>query len=229
MVHYQNHKFKNLHWKPKHKLENYFDNNITSSTASADFAVEDYSSTDIEVVLETLFEDDRLHLTEKILRPIALVQPFMLVATHGSLEYLRSYGFKTFAPIIDESYDTIKDPEKRLNAIMEAMQQISQWTDLERSENMARLQEIANYNYRYFFSDEFSNLVINELKNNLNEASLEFNSKKSHYDWINYWDQLLLNRSVQDFINKNQDTVYPTKQQVDIVYNKTKNNHLVSR
>ena len=57
----------------------------------------------------------------------------------------------------------------------------------------------------------------------------EFNSKKSYYDWINHWDQLLLTQSVQDFINKNQDTVYPTKQQVDIVYSKAKNYHLVSR
>jgi len=229
MIHYQDYKFKNSHWNPNHKLENYFDNNVTPSTASADFVVEDYASTDIEIVLETLFEDDRLHLTEKSLRPIALGQPFMLVATHGSLEYLRSYGFKTFDPIIDENYDTIKDPEKRLNAIVRAMQQVSNWTNSERIENLARLQEIADHNCRHFFSDEFINLTINELKTNLTEAISEFNSKKSHHDWINHWDQLLLNRSVQDFINKNQDIVYPTKQQVDIVYNRTKNYHLVSR
>ena len=228
-IHYRDHLFKNLHWKPTHTLENYFVNNITPSTASADFVLEDYSSTDIEIVLETLFEDDRLHLTEKSLRPIALRQPFMLVATYGSLEYLRSYGFKTFDPIIDESYDTIKDPVKRLDAIVQVMQKISQWTDSERIKNMTCLQEIADYNYRYFFSAEFSNLIINELKNNLKEAVSEFNSKKSYYDWINHWDQLLLTQSVQDFINKNQDTVYPTKQQVDIVYSKAKNYHLVSR
>jgi hypothetical protein len=48
-------------------------------------------------------------LTEKALRPIACGQPFILAATPGSLQYLRSYGFKTFSGYIDETYDTIQE------------------------------------------------------------------------------------------------------------------------
>ena len=93
-------------------------------------------------MLETLFDDDRLQLTEKSLRPIACGQPFILAATHGSLQYLQNYGFKTFNDVFDESYDQIEDPVKRLKAIVALMVQISQWTDDVRSYKINQLQQI---------------------------------------------------------------------------------------
>ena len=66
----------------------------------------------MEIVLETLFDDQRIHLTEKVLRPLACGQPFILAATTGSLEYLKSYGFKTFDSLWDESYDQLEGPER---------------------------------------------------------------------------------------------------------------------
>ena len=54
------------------------------------------------VVTETVFYYDKLHLTEKIFKPIVSKQPFMLLAAPGNLAYLKRYGFKTFDGIIDE-------------------------------------------------------------------------------------------------------------------------------
>jgi hypothetical protein len=45
--------------------------------------------------------------------------PFILTATAGSLEYLRSYGFQTFSALWDESYDNIADWQKRINRIIQ--------------------------------------------------------------------------------------------------------------
>jgi hypothetical protein len=164
---YTQHEYARPEWKPQHLLENYVDSKQVDSSASADYDADDYNSTDIEIVLETLFDDTRLHLTEKILRPIACGQPFLLAATHGSLEYLRGYGFKTFSSVIDESYDTIEDPVCRLEAIVNTMKTISEWSDTERRENMTLLNEIADYNQTHFFSGEFFNIVVTELKTNL--------------------------------------------------------------
>jgi hypothetical protein len=169
-ISYQNYDFKNSHWKPTHKLENYYNTNTSASYYSADFDIYDYNSTDIEVVLETIFDDSRLHLTEKSLRPIACKQPFILAATHGSLEYLRNYGFKTFDGIIDESYDLIQDPVKRLSAIITTMKQISNWSNDQYKINMQKLQLIAEYNQQYFFSTKFFNLIISELTYNLKQG-----------------------------------------------------------
>ena len=169
-IHYNQHDFKNVQWKPTHLLENYFSTKNIESYYSANFDDTDYTNTDVEVVLETLFDDDRIQLTEKSLRPIACNQPFILMATHGSLEYLKSYGFKTFSKIIDENYDSIKDPQQRMLAVISAMKKITQWTDQERCINMQQLQEIANYNQQRFFGQDFHNQIIEELKHNLEQG-----------------------------------------------------------
>lgn len=146
------------------------DTTSASSTASADYCGDDYASTEFEVVLETLFDDDRLQLTEKILRPIAVGQPFLLVATHGSLEYLRSYGFKTFDGIIDESYDAIEDPLARLSAVVAVMKEISCWHGNDKNKKMAAINQIVQYNRQHFFSKDFTHQVVDELRINLSGA-----------------------------------------------------------
>jgi len=167
---YFEHKFENPIWQPSNKLENYFENNQTSSCYSADFDIADYQNTHIEVVLETLFDDDRLHLTEKSLRPIACGQPFILCATHGSLAYLRSYGFRTFGDVIDESYDEILDPLERLQAVVLTMKKIADWSPLQLKNNLEKLYFIAEHNRQHFFSHTFFSCVTSELKNNLSTA-----------------------------------------------------------
>jgi hypothetical protein len=169
-MHYELHKFKNPSWRPANVLENFFPINTAASHYSADFDIEDYEATDIEVVLETLFDDGRLHLTEKSLRPIACAQPFILAGTQGSLEYLRSYGFKTFGMIWDERYDECADPEERLVRIADLMRQIANWGPWLREQKMAEARAIADYNRQHFFSQEFFNQITSELKTNLTQA-----------------------------------------------------------
>jgi hypothetical protein len=149
------------------QMHEYFFDNQTPSNASADYNSVDYQTCAIEVVLETLFDDTRHHLTEKILRPIACGQPFILAATPGSLGYLRSYGFKTFDGIIDESYDLIKDPIIRLNAIVKIMKDIAQMPTDKKNQMIQDLREISKYNQERFFSDNFQNFVVQEFKNNI--------------------------------------------------------------
>jgi hypothetical protein len=184
-IHYNLHNFSNPVWQPTEVLENYFSTGTANSNYSADFDIEDYQTTDIEVVLETLFDDDRLHLTEKSLRPIACAQPFILAGTQGSLEYLQSYGFKTFGDIWDESYDLIEDPKERLIKITNLMKQISTWTPQLQKQKMAEAQAIAEYNRQHFFSKEFYTSITKELKDNLTVALAELentNTSKRYID-----------------------------------------------
>jgi hypothetical protein len=173
-LHYTKHQFVNLKFQSSHQLENYLLPNSFDATASADYEINDYNTTNIEVVLETLFDDQRLHLTEKILRPIALGQPFILAATQGSLEYLRSYGFRTFGSVFDESYDTIKDPVLRLEAIVTIMKEITEWTAQECKEKIALANQIALYNRKHFFSNKFFGQIEDELIANLKQGFAEF-------------------------------------------------------
>jgi len=190
-IHYNQHEFKNPAWRPQTVLENYFPINGMPSHYSADFEADDYNATDIEVVLETLFDDARIHLTEKSLRPIALSQPFILAATAGSLEYLRSYGFKTFGNIWDESYDVVQDPEQRLYAIADLMMQITTWEPYIREKKLAEARAIAEYNREHFFSQDFFNLVTGELTANLATALVDVEFTKNYQAWTDRWDTYL--------------------------------------
>jgi hypothetical protein len=183
-VHYTAHEFKNSAFKPDH-IQDTLSTTAAPGCSSADFNMEDYANTKFEVVLETLFDDNRIQLTEKILRPIACGHPFILASTPGSVAYLRDYGFKTFDGIIDESYDIETDPVTRLNLIVAAMKTITAWTPEEQLLNWSKIKEITNYNKQHFFSEQFFNLINDELKHNLTVAFAkmeETNTSKTYFD-----------------------------------------------
>jgi len=222
-IHYSNYIFKNPKWKPTCVLEDYFPESIADSNYSADFDLNDYNATDIEIVLETLFDDDRIHLTEKSLRPIAVGQPFVIAGTHGSLEYLRNYGFKTFDAIWDESYDLIKDPNDRLIAICQLMQDIADWDPVTKVNNMRQANAIANFNRQHFFSEEFFNLIKKELVDNLTTAFDKIKTNNTFKRWLDVWDQNLNDTELIEFLMQKNPAVFPTLQ--DIQQIKTLINH----
>jgi len=156
--------------------------NTFSSSASADYDYIDFVNTQISMVLETVFDGDRIHLTEKTFRPIACGHPFILAAGAGALEYIKSYGFKTFAPWIDESYDLEIDSVQRLEKIIQAMKKIQCLQDRELEDFLHQVKSIAEFNKKHFFSDEFFNQVQDELKNNLSLAHEQVKkSRGRHY------------------------------------------------
>ena len=145
-------------------------NNNTGPFASADYQASDITSTAISVVLETVVDGSKIHLTEKILRPIACGHPFVLAAGPGSLNYLRRYGFQTFESVFDESYDLETNTVARLELIVQTMQQVQKLSP----ESWQEINAIAAYNKQHFFSDKFTNQVTAELQSNLDKA-VEFN------------------------------------------------------
>lgn len=170
-VYYTDHQFSNqLLTTTRNDLHQVFLPNQHLSSASADYNNQDYASSCMEIVLETLFDDTRLHLTEKTLRPIACGKPFMLAATPGSLQYLRDYGFETFEEYIDESYDSIIDPYKRLTAITDEMQRISTLPVRQKNLLWKNLHCISERNQQKFFSKDWQNSIEQEFYTNLNAA-----------------------------------------------------------
>jgi len=184
--HYQTYQFTNNQFATELDLEKHFEPNQAASFHSADYVSNDYADCAVEVVLETLFDDSRIHLTEKTLRPIACGKPFLLGATPGSLKYLHRYGFRTFAPWIDESYDEIIDPVARLQAITDEMKKIATLTSTEKTQLFTQLQTIADFNRQRFFSAEFAQTIITEFQTNLQSALKELKQYRtgSHYLWF---------------------------------------------
>jgi hypothetical protein len=81
---------------------------------------------------------------EKILIPILFKKPFLNLGPLNGLEILKSYGFKTFDSIIDESYDTEVDLDKRMDMVLDELERLSKIDLVELTEN---LKPILDYNY----------------------------------------------------------------------------------
>ena len=64
-------------------------------------------------------------ITEKTNKPIACAKPFIVFSTPYFLDDLRSLGYETYAPFINEDYDKEVDNHKRLNMIVTEIERIS--------------------------------------------------------------------------------------------------------
>ena len=129
----------------------------------------------MHVVNETVFYEPKLHLTEKIFKPIVAERPFVLVAAPGNLAYLRRYGFRTFDQWIDESYDDIMDPDERLDAVCREIERlcslsIRQLRDLHRD-----MLPVLQHNKRHFYG-EFRQIIAHELVDNFDHCICVWNN-----------------------------------------------------
>jgi hypothetical protein len=211
-THYQDHKYQNANFKISTALESHLPLNTHSSAASADYNHDDYGSAGIEVVLETLFDDQRNHLTEKMLRPIACGMPFIAVATPGSLAYLKDYGFKTFSPIINEDYDQETDSATRLHMIIAEMNRIAKLDRADKTLLWEKLYEIADYNKKWFFSSNFHDMVVDEYQHNLNQAIDIMNQNRTGMWYKKLGEIASLNPEMGKYYNN----VKPGRTQQDI-------------
>lgn len=75
-----------------------------------------YVNSWVSIVTESSYFDHEhsVFISEKTFKPIACMQPFIIVGSRHTLKYLRRLGYKTFGEFIDESYDDLEDSERFL-------------------------------------------------------------------------------------------------------------------
>ena len=128
-------------------------------------------------VTETVFFGKKLHLTEKTFKPIAMGMPFVITGTAGSLKYLRSYGFKTFGDIWDESYDLEEDDFKRLDCIADLLKELDSKPRNEKQEIFQKCIPIIRHNWDHFYNGSFEKVLWKELSMMLGEISDHFSNR----------------------------------------------------
>jgi len=164
-----------------------------NSDASAAITWQNCNEFQIQIVAETLFDTKKVHLTEKVFKPIVMRQPFILFAGPGSLEYLKSYGFKTFESLWDESYDYIENAESRYKQIIKLIFEINQLPKEQFNSLMIKAKEIVEYNHNHFFSDNFENQLLTELDTNMSCALAQQTDRFLNFTtsgWLNQIDHL---------------------------------------
>jgi hypothetical protein len=144
------------------------------------------------IVTETVYYDEKLHLTEKAFKPIVAQRPFMLVAAPGNLAYLKQYGFRTFDQWIDESYDLEPDPELRIKKIVAEMLKLAKLPDWRIAEIHSEMQSTLEHNFYHFYTD-FKQIIVNEMVDNFRRCVIKHNAGRhagmqnfidhAHMDW----------------------------------------------
>jgi UDPglucose 6-dehydrogenase len=95
-----------------------------------------------------------IFITEKTFKCIPAMHPFIIFSCSGILAELRRLGYKTFAPLIDETYDTIINDDDRFEAIWQEILRLIQKTPEEWIQWQTAIKEIVEFNKNHFYSDK---------------------------------------------------------------------------
>ena len=176
-----------------HVKHDWHANSTISSDSSATIDVTDCDAA-IHIVAETVF-DQKIHLTEKIFKPMAMMQPFIVFAGPGALRYLQRYGFRTFDSVWDESYDDEVNDSCRLKKVIKLIYELNSLDTQQFQNKLAQCQQIVLHNQQHFFSSHFEEILMKELDTNikisigLQQAKVEQDPGgpmfKLHNRWIN--------------------------------------------
>lgn len=143
-----------------------------NSSAEPEYSL--WTSAFWHVVSETCFYEKTVHLTEKIFKPIVARQPFLILSTPGALKYLKSYGFKTFDNVIDESYDEEYDPNVRILKVVDQLNKICKLSEKEKKEMYEEILSTLDHNFDHFYNN-LEKIAWKELVDNFHSALAESN------------------------------------------------------
>ena len=87
-------------------------------------------------------------LSEKTFKAILNHHPFLLVAVPRSLQFLKSMGYKTFHPYINEDYDNEMDDSKRILMIADEVKRLCELSPNQLQEFVTATKEIVKYNFQ---------------------------------------------------------------------------------
>ena len=122
-----------------------------------------------QIVTENQFTDceDQLQFSEKVWKPITNFQPFILLGDRYQLKKLREWGFKTFSPFIDESYDEVLDTKERFSMIEIEINKLCNRPIEEIHDWYWSIEQDLRHNYYHFYGKwvrEQRNSLLNKLR-----------------------------------------------------------------
>jgi len=154
------------------------DKGFVNGAFSAHFGHAEYllwQNSFVHLVNETVFYQEKLHLTEKIFKPIVSMRPFLLAAAPGNLAYLRRYGFQTFDRWWDERYDSVTDSDTRLDMIVDILIDLCRRPKSDLHRMHEEMKPSLEFNKRHFFGN-FRKQVIEELVDNFEHCTRIWNN-----------------------------------------------------
>jgi hypothetical protein len=126
----------------------------------------------LNIVTETLYDNESLFISEKTYKPIYLCQPFIVFGNPFTLNKLHQLGYKTFDKWWDESYDSELDLKQRFDKIVKVIEQISELNVEELMKFKNEMREVLIHNYLNFFRINQMEELFKTLRCDLNKKTL---------------------------------------------------------
>lgn len=181
---------KEIYQRQKTKLRSlYLDTETPTGSLSTSINIPQSQKAFLQVVTETVYYPKKLHLTEKIFKPIVCKQPFLLLGAANNLEYFKGYGFKTFSDFWDESYDSINDPGTRVQCVVDIIDRLSKLPRQELTEMKKDMSHILEHNFNHFYHD-FKHIVADEFLANTRTTFENLNIVVPKENWKKFYDVL---------------------------------------
>jgi hypothetical protein len=127
-------------------IDEYLPPNLVNVKVETDGACRVYPTFFIDLVAETFTSGRCFFPTEKIIRPMLLKKPFIVMGSKDFLLYLRQLGFKTFYQYWDEVYDAF-DEKERYCKILNLIHELVNKPITELNDMYASMQPILDHNY----------------------------------------------------------------------------------
>ncbi len=122
------------------------------------------------LITETEMQRFARRLTEKPFKALANCHPLIVFGNYNALELIRRLGFLTFGDWIDESYDTIRSPDKRFRSAYDAFRDFNQRCEKPVLQDPA-LREVLLFNLEHsmfgvqrLFSDVFDRQIQRQVR-----------------------------------------------------------------
>lgn len=123
---------------------------VQTSACVNEIIEEHYRETFLSVITETLWRAGTIFFSEKTWKPILAGQPFMYVASAGTLAELRKQGYKTFSNWWDESYDAEENIDKRISMVVDELVKLSKLSQTELIAIREEMAVILEHNQKLF-------------------------------------------------------------------------------
>jgi hypothetical protein len=111
--------------------------------------VEEFDLSWFSATTETEMSGSKDYVTEKPFKPLLNFHPQVILGNPGSLNRLRSFGFQSFSPWIDESYDQEADPRRRFELAYAEIRRLCATDEAEMARIEGGLAEILVANARW--------------------------------------------------------------------------------
>jgi hypothetical protein len=126
----------------------------------------------LNIVTETLYDNESIFISEKTYKPIYLCQPFIVFGNPFTLNKLHELGYKTFDRWWDESYDSDLDLKQRFHKIVKVIEQISDLNINQLMKLKNEMREVLIHNYLNFFRVNQMEELFRTLRCDLNKKTL---------------------------------------------------------